>query len=207
MNESELDKLTICRKCHTVYEKKPLKEGEKAVCKICNTVLYRYHKRLLDKIIALSGANIIFFFLFLFFPIVTVDIETSSNQMSVMQIVIELFKNDFWLVAILVTLSVILFPLSIHILYFLSALSLKLKIGKKVSKQLLKILSHLLPWSMSDIFLISFFVAMVKLIGYARIHFGIALLALSAFVAIDIYLTKYLRIKYLWEKYDETVKR
>ncbi len=207
MNDSELDKLDICERCHTVYEKRSLKEGEKAVCRVCGSVLYRHHKKILDKIIALSSANIIFFTLFLFFPIVSVDIESSTNQMSALEIVIALFKNDFWLIATLFTLSVILFPLSVHILYFLSALALKIKIGKRASKYLLKMLSHLLPWSMSDIFLISFFVAMVKLIGYARIHFGIALLALSIFVAIDIYLTKYLKIKYLWEIYEKIIKR
>ncbi len=207
MSENDLNGLDICERCHTVYEKRPLKKGEKAVCRVCGSVLYRQHKNLLSKIIALSSANIIFFTIFLLFPIVSVDINGSVNAMSVLDIIIELFRNGFWLVAALVTLSVILFPLTVHTLYLLTALSLKTETAKKVSKYLLKTLSHLLPWSMSDIFLISFFVAMVKLIGYARIHFTAALLSFAAFVAIDTYLTKYLKIKYLWEIYEKIAER
>lgn len=60
---------------------------------------------------------------------------------------------------------------------------------------------------MADIFLISFFVAMVKLIGYARINLGVALLALSLFVGLDLYLTRYIKIFYLWDIWDEIRKR
>jgi len=207
MEENRLDNLIICHKCHTLHIKKPLKEGEKAFCKKCGAVLYRSHKNLLSQIIALSIAAVLFFLIFLFFPLVTIDISTSQNRLSAYELVIELFKNRFLIVGTFVTLSVIIFPLFVHILYLITALFLKTNRNKKTSKNLLKILSHLLPWSMSDIFLISFFVAMVKLIGYATIHFGVALFALAAFVMIDIYLTRYIGIRELWDMRDRLVKK
>lgn len=207
MQKNKLDNLIICHKCHTLHIKKPLKEGEKAFCNKCGAVLYRHHKNLLTKIIALSSAAILFFLIFLFFPLVTIDITTNENHLSAYELVIELFKNRFLIVGTFVMLSVIIFPLFVHILYLITALALKAKISDKISKNLLKILSHLIPWSMSDIFLISFFVAMVKLIGYATIHFTAALFALAAFVIIDIYLTHYIKISQLWDIRDKIVKR
>ncbi len=203
----DLDSLVMCDRCHTLYKKRALKAGEKAVCENCGATLYRYHSHLLQKIIAFSLAALIFFSLFLFFPIVTVEISRSESSLSVFDLIKELFNSKFWAVATLVSLTVVVFPITIHFLYFLSALFLKFKIFDNMTKNILKILSHLIHWSMADIFLISFFVAMVKLIGYARIDLGTALFALAAFVGLDIYLTRYIKIRYLWDIWDEVRKR
>jgi uncharacterized paraquat-inducible protein A len=47
--ENELDKLIICKKCHTLHRKIKLHHGTKARCQLCDTVLYRDHKNLIDK--------------------------------------------------------------------------------------------------------------------------------------------------------------
>ena len=65
-------------------------------------------------------------------------------------------------------------------------------------EKLLVFLAKLLPWNMTEIFLISIFVALVKLIGYAQIHFGISLWALVTFVLFDLYLSKSISIDELW---------
>jgi paraquat-inducible protein A len=75
---------------------------------------------------------------------------------------------------------------------------LKLERGEKWTKELLILLSHITPWSMTDIFLISILVALVKLIGYAQIHMGIAFWALMVFVMIDIYIVKRVHLSEIW---------
>ncbi|NPA81134.1 MAG: paraquat-inducible protein A [Epsilonproteobacteria bacterium] len=207
MKQPDLDSLVLCEKCHTLHKKKPLSAGEKAVCATCKSTLYRYHSHLLCKIISFSLAALIFFALFLFFPIVTVEISQNSETLSVFELIKELYKSRFWMVASLVSLTVVFFPLAIHILYLSAATFLKLKIFHKITKNILRVLAHLIHWNMADIFLISFFVAMVKLIGYAKINLGIALFALTAFVGIDLYLTRYIKLRYLWDIWDEQRKK
>jgi len=51
---------------------------------------------------------------------------------------------------------------------------------------------------MSDIFLISILVALVKLIGYAQIHMGVAFWALMIFVLIDLYIVKTIKVSEVW---------
>lgn len=82
--------------------------------------------------------------------------------------------------------------------YMVIFLLLKLAVGEKLSKELLILLSHITPWSMSDIFLISILVALVKLIGYAQIHMGIAFWALMVFVLLDLYVTKSIHVSEIW---------
>jgi len=55
-----------------------------------------------------------------------------------------------------------------------------------------------LKWNLTDIFLISILVALVKLVGYAQIHMGVAFWALALFVIIDLYLTKQIRLTEIW---------
>ena len=75
---------------------------------------------------------------------------------------------------------------------------MKIRRGEKEVEGLLIILAKILPWNMTEIFLISVFVALVKLIGYAQIHFGLSLWALIVFVAFDLYLSKSISIDELW---------
>ena len=51
---------------------------------------------------------------------------------------------------------------------------------------------------MSDIFLISILVALVKLIGYAQIDMGVAFWTLVIFVGIDLYMTKQIHVSEIW---------
>jgi paraquat-inducible protein A len=75
---------------------------------------------------------------------------------------------------------------------------LKFKKGKKLTKELLVLLAHIKPWSMSDIFFISILVALVKLIGYAQIHLGISFFALILFIILDVYVSKKIHISEIW---------
>ncbi|HHH37174.1 MAG TPA: paraquat-inducible protein A, partial [Epsilonproteobacteria bacterium] len=70
--------------------------------------------------------------------------------------------------------------------------------GKTMTKDLLILLSRIQPWHMSDIFLISILVAIVKLFGMAEIHFGISFWALIVFVLIDTYITRSIHLGELW---------
>jgi paraquat-inducible protein A len=70
--------------------------------------------------------------------------------------------------------------------------------GETLTKNLLILLSHIIPWSMTDIFLISILVALVKLIGYAQIHMGISFWTLMIFVLLDLYIVKRINLAELW---------
>jgi paraquat-inducible protein A len=75
---------------------------------------------------------------------------------------------------------------------------LKRRENERLLEKLLIFLARLLPWNMTEIFLISVFVALVKLIGYAHIELGISLFALAVFVGFDLYLSKTISIDELW---------
>ena len=197
-NEDALDHLIICHQCHTLHEEIPIEDGTKACCVECRSVLYRYDSRLIDHGLALSITALIFFAVANFFPVVRIELLGNEQFITIPMTFLSLFENGFYVVGLLCAVVLFLFPLAIFMLYVMLFLMLKLQKGEDLSRKVLVWLSYMKPWSMNDIFLISILVALVKLIGYAQIHMGIAFWALVVFVLLDIYMTKHIHLNEIW---------
>ncbi len=207
MKDKELDKFIICQKCYTLQKKIVLSDGGVACCSRCGSILYRKHKSLVDKGLALTLTALVFFIIANIFPIVTIDMQGNLQSITLPFVLFTLFDDNFFIVAILCSFVIFIFPLALMLLLLVILLVFKFKRGKCLSKRLLVLLAHVLPWSMSEVFLISILVALVKMIGYAQIEFGVAFVALAFFVALDIYITKNISIQELWSLRDETFAR
>ncbi len=197
-NEDALDNLIICHKCYTLHEEVPIEDGTKACCTECGDVLYRYDSKLVEHGLALSITGFIFFVLANAFPLVQIEILGHEQFITIPKTFIALFDNGFYVVGLLCAFLIFIFPLMIFGINMLLFSLLKMKKGERLSKELLVLLSHITPWSMSDIFLISILVALVKLIGYAQIHMGVAFWALLIYVLLDLYITKTIHIAEVW---------
>jgi paraquat-inducible protein A len=197
-NEDALDTLVICHKCFTLHKEIEISDGSKACCHECKSVLYRYDSRLAEHGLALSITALIFFFLANFFPLVKIEILGHEQFITITKTFVSLFENGFYIVGLICIFLIFIFPLMIFSIYLLLFLLLYMRRGERLSKELLILLSHIKPWSMSDIFLISILVALVKLIGYAQIHMGIAFWGLVVFVLLDLYVTRTIHVSEIW---------
>ena len=197
-NEDALDNYIICHQCFTLHEEVPIEDGSKACCTECGGILYRYDSRLVTHGLALSITGLIFFILANIFPLVQMDILGTEQFITIPKTIFSLLDNGFYLVGFLCLFLILIFPLMIFLINILLFLLLKLGRGAKTTKELLILLAHITPWSMADIFFISILVALVKLVAFGQIHIGIAFWALMAFVVIDVYITKRIRLSELW---------
>jgi len=197
-NEDELDNLVICHQCYTLHKEVPIHDGSKACCKECGTVLYRYDSRLAEHGLALSLSALIFFIVANFFPLVKIEILGHEQFITITKMIFSLFDNGFFIVGVILSFLLFIFPLMIILIYMILFTLLRFAKGKQLTKDLLILLADISPWSMMDIFLVSILVALVKLIGYAQIHMGIAFWALFVFVLLDIYITKNIHISEIW---------
>ncbi len=197
-NEDALDNFVICHHCFTLNEEITIEDGSKACCSECGGVLYRYDSKLIDHGLALSITGFIFFILANLFPLIQIDILGSEQFITIPKTIVSLFENGFYIVGLICTFLIFIFPLMIFIINILLFLLLKTVQGEELTKKLLILLSHITPWSMADIFFISLLVALVKLIAFGQIHIGIAFWALMIFVLIDIYITKSIHLSEIW---------
>jgi len=197
-NEDVLDRFVICHQCYTLHEEIPIKDGSHACCTGCGGVLYRYDTRLVDHGLALSMTGLVFFVLANAFPLVEIELLGVGQFLTIPKTIFSLFASGFYIVGIICAFLIFIFPLMIFLINMLLFTLLKFRVGTKLTKELLVLLAYITPWSMSDIFLVSILVALVKLIGYAQIHMGVAFWALMVFVLIDLYLVKHIHLSEIW---------
>lgn len=197
-NEDDLDGYILCHQCYTLHQEIPIANGSHASCTVCDGILYRYNTKLIDHGLALSITGLIFFILANFFPLVEIELLGLGQFITIPKTIIALFESGFYLVGFICAFLIFVFPLMIFIINLVLFSLLKLKTGKHLTKELLILLAHITPWSMLDIFLVSIMVSLVKLIGYAQIHIGLAFWALILFVSIDLYLIKRINRAELW---------
>jgi len=194
-----LDRLIICPKCHTLHRKISIPEGKAAVCQHCEKILYRNDRRLAEHGLALGLTGLMLFFVSNLFPLVQVEMLGHTQHVTIISMVFSLFENGFYVVGVVVAFMVFIFPLLILVVYIAITWLIILGREKRLTRELLILLSKLLPWNMVEIYLVSILVALVKLVGYMQIHFGLSFWSLSLFVLLDIYLSKSIHIGELWE--------
>ncbi len=203
MNMPPLDKLIICPRCHTLHRKIRLKDADAAYCDVCENMLYTRHENLLDKGLAISVATLITFIMASSFAIVRIEINGIWQDLTLPFVFVTLFKEEFWVVGLIVSFLIFFVPLLYIVIYTFVMLLFRIRRGYETTRRLLIFLAELRKWNMVEIFLISVLVALVKLIGYAEIVIGTSFWALAAFIVLDIYLTKRLRLADLWDLRDE----
>ncbi len=193
-----LENLIICQKCDTLHRKKVLKVGGVAKCRECGSLLYRRHRNLVEYGLAIGLSALIFFIIANMFPIVDIELRGVHQAISLPSVLLSLFENGFFIVGVFCSFVIFLFPFTVLVVFIWIMWLLKIRKGEKTVEALLIFLARILPWNMTEIFLISIFVALVKLIGYAQIHLGLSLYALIVFVGFDLYLSKSISIDELW---------
>ncbi len=203
MNRIPLDKLIICPRCQTLHRKIRLKSAQTAYCDVCDTALYTNHRNLLDKGLAIALATLITFVMASSFAIVRIEINGIWQDLTLPFVFVTLFKEDFWIVGLIVSFLIFFVPLLYIVIYTFIMVLFRLRKGYDVTRKWLILLSELRAWNMVEIFLISILVALVKLIGYAEIVMGTSFWALVAFILLDIYLTRRLKLADLWDLRDE----
>ena len=203
----DLSRLILCPKCDTLHEKVRLTHKSRAKCKSCGAVLYRYDRRVLERSFALAITGFMLFIVANLFPLVRIDLMGIEGHVSIISMLFTLVDNGFYVVGIVVAFLVLIFPFMAIAILILLLFLLIIGIGQDMSRELLILLSKVLPWSMLEIYLVSILVALVKLMGVVEIHFGLSFWALTLFVILDIYLSKSIHMGELWELRERVYDR
>jgi paraquat-inducible protein A len=202
MENRELDNFVICKKCHTLHRKIKLHKGTKALCKQCGSVIYRHHHNLIDNTLAISLVLFIALIIGFSFSIMSININGISQKLDLISLIVVIFNNDYYLVGILLTFLILIFPFTILISLIILLTLMKFRKSKYLVKRLLILIAKVAPWSMLDIFFVSLLVAMVKLFDFAQLELDIAFGAFLLIIFLDIFIFKRISFVDLWDEYD-----
>jgi paraquat-inducible protein A len=204
IEEHELDKLIICKKCHTLHEKVALENRKKAFCSACDVLLYQHHDNMINKTLAMVLTATVSLFIAFQFTIVSINIQGMEQSLTLTSLFLVLAEHEQYVVGIMFLFLIVIFPITILLSTFLLLFFMKIQKAGYFTKRLLILLAHLKPWNMVDIFFISLLVAMVKLFDVANIEFGIAFVAFVFTLILDIIISKGISFHELWEIHAKT---
>ncbi|MFZ4857230.1 MAG: paraquat-inducible protein A [Desulfuromonadaceae bacterium] len=182
--------LIACHECDLLQLEIALPPGEVVLCSRCGAHLYRSAHSTLDKplaylltaVVALVVANV--------YPIVGLAIQGTGNATTLFGAAHALWNQGMAPIAVLVFLTTFLVP--VVELSIMGYLLLSLKCGHRPDgmAMFMRILEHVNPWGMVEVFILGVIVALVKLTHYGTVipdmalwAFGVLTLLLAATVS------------------------
>lgn len=175
MIDQDLDNLIACPTCDLLHRMQPVERGARASCGRCHTVLYAPRVLSVDVSIALAITVAILMIGAVSFPFLSMSQSGLSQSTSILGLVM-IFSNGWMIIAGgFVAMLVIVLPVAraLALVYTLLPLRFGWTPFPK-SKEVFQFAQDLLPWAMTEIFIVGTMVALVKIAGLASLSFGVA---------------------------------
>lgn len=202
MNRDEQLKMA-CLECDTLQRVAWVAEGKSARCWNCGALLFHRPKGGLDRPIALMLGALVLYLVANLFPLVTLDINGLTQDTALIGTAWALYQHEMKLLAVVVFFTSVAAPGLIMASTLYVLLSLRFHLSLPGRRSILVFLSHLHPWEMADVFIISILVALVKLSGQAEVILDSGLYALVVSILLAIGARACIDFFVLWEMLDQ----
>ena len=190
--------------CHDCDLLNQLPDGVEAtlLCPRCGAVLYKHKPDSIDRSLALTLGALILFVVALSFPFLAMKSGGFFQETKLLTGIVELWRQKLYGLATLVLITCVLVPLGqlAAVLYILAPLKWDLPAPHAI--RVFRLLRHVAPWGMLEIFMLGILVALVKLGKMATIVPGISVFAFALLVIVMTAAISTLDPHLLWERLD-----
>lgn len=188
-----------CHECDLLINlPKYVEIGKKATCPRCHHHITSGHDNPVDLVIALCFTAVIILAIANSFAFISFATQGHDRTILLIQASSELYVQGFQVLSVLVLLFIVILPLLYLLLLLTILLPNKLGLRKSPPIFLGKVISHLLPWTMSEVFLIGVLVALIKVIAMADITLGVSFWAYVLFAPLFTYIVSIADNHHLW---------
>ncbi len=201
-NPPTLAALIACPECDVLHVRKVLKDSEAAHCVRCGAKLYSKRRNDIQQALALSLAGLVFFVMMVTFPFLGISSSGAERNIGLVKSIGELYLTQSPLLAILVGLLLVVFPL-IKVLGLIAIL-IPLHISNRIpgTDIYFKLVERIAPWNMTEIYLVGVIVTFVKLTSIADVNYGIAFWAFIGFVVVMTAAMSAINFTSLWDRLE-----
>ena len=179
-----MNPILICRDCDTVHRAIPLSKGDAALCRRCDAVLARHLGANVDSGLALVCAAAIFFAIANLTPILSIDIGGIETKANVWFAVRSLEHGWISVAALGLAFTTFLVPAVQIALLFWVLVFARAGYRSPGFGPIMRLLHHMRPWSMTEVFLLGALVAIVKLANWVPIAAGAGIWAIAALTTV-----------------------
>ena len=197
-------KTIICHHCDMTSEIPSVEEGYVAKCSRCNSTIYKNSSMTPSAIFALSLAALIICIPAFTQPLISMHLLSITEGTSLVHGPTMMLENDP-LVATIVLFCGMLAPILLLISILYSSACLTFEYYPKDLPKVFKVTKFLMHWSMLDVYLLSLFVSMSKLMSYADLYIGMGFYFFVALLLIDMTIVANYSNRNYWERYQKGI--
>lgn len=188
-----------CKECDLLLTPPSVQYGEKALCPRCGGVLEAPVRRSVERTLSLAVTGLILYFPAMFLPMLGVQILGEVVEVPLWRSFTALFDRGMWMVAVLVLLSSIIFPLIKLLLCLGVSLNLYFHQAPNYALDMMRWIHHMEEWAMLEVYTLGIIVAVVKLSGQAEMYFGLGLYSFLALMIITTMLSAAIDEEAFWK--------
>lgn len=172
-------------------------------CGRCGAILQRRRPDAIQRTLALTVAGLVLFGITNAYPFLGFEIQGTNVHTTLIEGVRLLAERGNWAVAAVVLVTAILAPLLQLLAMLVVSLPLYFKRQPWDVGRLFRIIQHLRPWSMLEVFMLGILVSVVKLAKMATIIPGPALWSFAGLIVVVTAATSILDPVEVWKRLDE----
>jgi paraquat-inducible protein A len=138
-------------------------------------------------------------------PIMTIKAFGQGEPDTIMSGIISLFQHGLYPIGIIVFLASIMVPILkiIGLIALLISVQGKITIGYRLRTRIYRWVEFFGKWSMLDVFVVSFLVALVNIGDIATVDAGLGVAAFCAMVIITIFAANSFDTRLIWDDHSE----
>ncbi|WP_424139730.1 paraquat-inducible protein A [Roseomonas chloroacetimidivorans] len=200
---SRLRDLRECDGCGKLLQLPPLSAGMEARCPRCEAVLRRRRANSLDTPLALSLAGLVLYGVTMTTPFLSLHLLGQSRVSGVETGASAFIQDGFWMLSIVVLLTLVLVPLARLLLLLLVLLGLRLRQPPRWLFLPFRWHERLGTWAMVEVFLFGALVSYTRLVDLAEVQVGPAAYGLGLLALTLVAVNAALEPQRVWDALDQ----
>ncbi|MGB5597660.1 paraquat-inducible protein A [Thiothrix litoralis] len=195
-----------CPECGQLHRYRPIAAGKTAYCTFCGETLYRNRPNMVDAVMALTLAGLILFALTNLFPLLGLRAQGQEQEMHLFGASVAFWNQEYRLVAVLIVLNIIVFPLFELLALLVVTLTIRNRWESSFAIFLYRWMREIKPWGMLEIFMLGVLVSVVKLGDVATLIIGTSLWSFAGLIFTMAAASAMLDPFTVWRELDKTRK-
>ena len=199
MEGKQLDSLVACHECDLLVERIQLDADQHAHCPRCNALLYLGKKDPIKRTLVVSISGLLMVYPAYFLPLMEMEALGISSRTSIINTVMPLVNDTYWIAALSLFLFAILFPVLLLALSFWIALHLMLKQYPPYLIPMQRVFQGLIDWGMPEVYVLGIIVSLVKLLDDFTVIIGTGLFSFCIMMFCSLLVTTTVSKQLFWD--------
>ena len=195
--------LVACHECDLLESVPPLGQRATLKCRRCGAILYRRKPDSVQRTLALTIAGLVLFAVANAYPFLGFEIQGTVMHTTLLEGVRLLYEAGDWPIAAVVLITAIVAPLLQLLAMLVVSMPLYFNRQPWDVGRLFRVIQHLRPWSMLEVFMLGILVSVVKLAKMATIIPGTGLWSFAGLIVVVTAATSTLDPVEVWRRLDE----